>query len=112
MSTRPQAPWPARVRIRPLAIGSVALLLTLGLSSNRAMASPPSGAASRSNPSDARAGEPAGAADEAAGYDRATALRPQVHPGSFEQVIVNGVFVVRDGQRNDERPGRVLRCGS
>jgi N-acyl-D-amino-acid deacylase len=44
--------------------------------------------------------------------DRATALQPRVHPIGFAQVIVNGVLVVRDGQRNDERPGRVLRCGT
>jgi N-acyl-D-aspartate/D-glutamate deacylase len=50
--------------------------------------------------------------DAGAVSDRATALRPQVHPSGFAHVIVNGVFVVRDGQRNDERPGRVLRCGS
>jgi N-acyl-D-amino-acid deacylase len=43
--------------------------------------------------------------------DRATAQEPRVHPAGFAQVIVNGVFVVRDGQRNDERPGQVLRCG-
>jgi N-acyl-D-amino-acid deacylase len=50
--------------------------------------------------------------DAAAVGDRATALAPQTHPSGFAHVIVNGVFVVRDGQRNDERPGRVLRCGA
>jgi N-acyl-D-amino-acid deacylase len=50
--------------------------------------------------------------DAGAVSDRATPLQPRVHPSGFVQVIVNGVFVVRDGQRNDERPGRVLRCGS
>jgi N-acyl-D-aspartate/D-glutamate deacylase len=49
--------------------------------------------------------------DAGAVDDRATAQRPQLHPGGFAQVIVNGVFVLRDGQRNHERPGRVLRCG-
>jgi N-acyl-D-amino-acid deacylase len=50
--------------------------------------------------------------DAAAVDDRATALAPQTHPSGFAHVIVNGVFVVRDGLRNDERPGRVLRCGA
>jgi N-acyl-D-amino-acid deacylase len=49
--------------------------------------------------------------DAGAVGDRATAMQPQVHPSGFAHVIVNGVFVVRDGQRNHERPGRVLRCG-
>ena len=49
--------------------------------------------------------------DAGAVGDRATAVRPQVHPIGFAHVIVNGVFVLRDGQRNDERPGCVLRCG-
>jgi N-acyl-D-aspartate/D-glutamate deacylase len=50
--------------------------------------------------------------DAGAVDDQATAQGPQVHPSGFAQVVVNGVFVVRDGQRNDERPGRVLRCGA
>jgi N-acyl-D-amino-acid deacylase len=48
--------------------------------------------------------------DAAAVRDHATPQLPQVHPTGFAHVIVNGVFVVRDGQRNEERPGRVLRC--
>ena len=36
---------------------------------------------------------------------------PATHPGGFVHVFVNGRAVVRDGQRNDECPGRVLRAG-
>lgn len=41
--------------------------------------------------------------------DRSTFLMPRQHPAGIEQVLVNGVSVVRDGQRNDAQPGRVLR---
>ena len=34
---------------------------------------------------------------------------PAQHPDGFVHVLVNGQFVVRDGARNDARPGRVLR---
>ncbi len=49
--------------------------------------------------------------DAGAISERARALQPQVHPAGVRHVMVIGVFVVRDGQRNHERPGRVLRCG-
>ncbi len=42
--------------------------------------------------------------------DHATPHQPRTHPSGFAHVLVNGAFVLRDGQRNDARPGRVLRC--
>jgi N-acyl-D-amino-acid deacylase len=47
--------------------------------------------------------------DPAAVHDRSSFLMPLQHPAGFEQVWVNGVRVLRDGLRNDEQPGRVLR---
>ena len=41
--------------------------------------------------------------------DRSSFLMPRQHPAGVEQVLVNGVRVVRDGQRNDAQPGQVLR---
>ncbi|AEG93825.1 N-acyl-D-amino-acid deacylase family protein [Ramlibacter tataouinensis] len=41
--------------------------------------------------------------------DRSSVLEPLRHPAGFHHVMVNGRAVVRDGVRNDERPGRVLR---
>jgi N-acyl-D-amino-acid deacylase len=43
--------------------------------------------------------------------DRASLAKPVQHPAGFVHVIVNGQAVVRDGRRNDARPGRVLRHG-
>lgn len=42
-------------------------------------------------------------------HDRSSFLMPRQHPAGIEQVLVNGVRVVRDGQRNDAQPGQVLR---
>ncbi len=42
--------------------------------------------------------------------DRASLTEPRVHPAGFQHVLVNGNVVVQDDQRNDARPGRVLRC--
>ena len=41
--------------------------------------------------------------------DRATYENPRRHPDGVDQVLVNGVPVVRDGQPTGSRPGRVLR---
>jgi N-acyl-D-amino-acid deacylase len=41
--------------------------------------------------------------------DRATALKPQLAPVGIAHVVVNGVFVVRDGVPTSSRPGRALR---
>jgi N-acyl-D-amino-acid deacylase len=43
--------------------------------------------------------------------DRASLAAPAQHPAGFVHVFVNGQAVLRDGQRNDARPGRVLRGG-
>jgi N-acyl-D-aspartate/D-glutamate deacylase len=43
--------------------------------------------------------------------DETSIAAPATHPGGFVHVFVNGRAVVRDGQRNDECPGRVLRAG-
>jgi N-acyl-D-amino-acid deacylase len=40
---------------------------------------------------------------------RATYDNPTVHPDGIEQVIVNGVYAVRDGRMTGNLPGRVLR---
>jgi N-acyl-D-amino-acid deacylase len=48
--------------------------------------------------------------DAARVQDAATAAEPRVHPAGFVQVLVNGEFVVRNGVRNEARPGQVLRC--
>ena len=47
--------------------------------------------------------------DAATIADRATALQPQLPPVGIAHVLVNGVFVVRDGQPTSARPGRPLR---
>ena len=41
--------------------------------------------------------------------DRATYSAPHAAPEAILHVIVNGVFVVRDGEATDARPGVVLR---
>ena len=41
--------------------------------------------------------------------DRATYENPRRHPEGFEHVIVNGEFVVRDGQHTGATPGRALK---
>jgi N-acyl-D-aspartate/D-glutamate deacylase len=41
--------------------------------------------------------------------DRSSISEPAHHPAGFVNVFVNGRAVVRDGRRNEERPGRVLR---
>lgn len=46
--------------------------------------------------------------DPATVADRATFEEPHQYPAGIEQVIVNGVSVVRDGRLTDARPGRVL----
>ena len=47
--------------------------------------------------------------DFAAVTDLATYDEPRVHPAGIRHVIVNGRFVVRDGEQTDARPGRPLR---
>jgi N-acyl-D-amino-acid deacylase len=49
--------------------------------------------------------------DGSAVQDTASVAAPASHPRGFAHVLVNGRVVLRDGQRNDERPGRVLRAG-
>ena len=49
--------------------------------------------------------------DGSAVQDTGSVAAPASHPRGFAQVLVNGCVVLRDGQRNDERPGRVLRAG-
>ncbi len=41
--------------------------------------------------------------------DKATYQDPHRFPEGIEHVLVNGDFVVRDGEQNDELPGRILR---
>jgi len=41
--------------------------------------------------------------------DRATYEAPAQHPDGIEQVLVNGVPVIRDGRPTGQRPGRILR---
>jgi N-acyl-D-amino-acid deacylase len=48
--------------------------------------------------------------DAARVRDRATYDEPHQYSEGFEYVIVNGVAVVDRGQRNDQRPGQVLRA--
>ncbi len=47
--------------------------------------------------------------DPAAVQDHSSVKTPLLSPSGFVHVIVNGSFAVRDGVRNDARPGRVLR---
>lgn len=47
--------------------------------------------------------------DPATVQDHSSVLAPLSHPSGFVHVLVNGQIVVRDGARNDECPGRVLR---
>ena len=47
--------------------------------------------------------------DAGAVQDRSSFLMPRQHPGGIDHVLVNGVPVVCDGQRNDAQPGQVLR---
>jgi N-acyl-D-amino-acid deacylase len=47
--------------------------------------------------------------DPATIADRATILQPQLPPVGIAHVLVNGVFVVRDGKPTTARPGRPLR---
>jgi N-acyl-D-amino-acid deacylase len=47
--------------------------------------------------------------DPARVEDRSSIQSPLVHPGGFMHVLVNGQMAVRDGVRNDDRSGRVLR---
>ena len=47
--------------------------------------------------------------DPAAVQDHTSVLTPLNHPSGFSHVMVNGCHVVREGVRNDECPGRVLR---
>jgi N-acyl-D-aspartate/D-glutamate deacylase len=49
--------------------------------------------------------------DGSAVQDTASVAAPASHPRGFAHVLVNGRVVLRDGQRNDERPGRVLWAG-
>lgn len=41
--------------------------------------------------------------------DQISVLSPHKHPTGFEHVLVNGRFAMRDGKRNDEQSGHVLR---
>ena len=50
--------------------------------------------------------------DAAQVQERASLSAPTEHPAGFHHVLVNGQPVVRDGQRNGARPGRVLRGGA
>lgn len=43
--------------------------------------------------------------------DRTTWLSPQEYPEGIRYVLVNGMFAVKNGQRVEGRPGRVLRHG-
>jgi N-acyl-D-amino-acid deacylase len=43
--------------------------------------------------------------------DRTTWVSPQEYPRGIKHVLVNGVFGVKDGRRQEGRPGRVLRHG-
>lgn len=50
--------------------------------------------------------------DPAAVQDHTSVLAPQIHPSGFAHVLVNGRPVVRDGVRNDDCPGHVLRSAA
>jgi N-acyl-D-aspartate/D-glutamate deacylase len=41
--------------------------------------------------------------------DRATYEEPHAYPEGIEHVLVNGRFVIRDGEHTGNLPGRVLR---
>ena len=43
--------------------------------------------------------------------DEATWQEPQRYPTGIRHVLVNGAFVVRDGEGTDARPGRWLAHG-
>jgi N-acyl-D-amino-acid deacylase len=47
--------------------------------------------------------------DPAQVQDHSSVQTPLRSPSGFVHVLVNGEFAVRDGVRNDARPGRVLR---
>ena len=47
--------------------------------------------------------------DPAAVRDQSSIATPATHPAGFRHVVVNGQVVLREGVRNAERPGRVLR---
>ena len=47
--------------------------------------------------------------DPATVRDTATYDKPHAYPEGIRHVLVNGVFVVKDGQPTSERPGQVLR---
>jgi N-acyl-D-amino-acid deacylase len=47
--------------------------------------------------------------DPAVVADRATAMEPELAPVGIRDVLVNGVFVVKDGRPTAARPGRALR---
>jgi N-acyl-D-aspartate/D-glutamate deacylase len=47
--------------------------------------------------------------DPARVQDEATFDQPHAYPTGMPHVIVNGVFVVRDGAHTDARPGQILR---
>jgi N-acyl-D-amino-acid deacylase len=41
--------------------------------------------------------------------DNATLTQPKRHPDGFHQVLLNGVFTLRNGERTADNPGRVIR---
>jgi N-acyl-D-amino-acid deacylase len=49
--------------------------------------------------------------DPATVKDLATYEKPQAFPAGIPHVLVNGVFVVRDGKTTGARPGQILLRG-
>lgn len=43
--------------------------------------------------------------------DQATFVKPHRYPAGISHVMVNGQWVVRDGEQTDARPGQILRHG-
>jgi N-acyl-D-aspartate/D-glutamate deacylase len=41
--------------------------------------------------------------------DQATFAKPHRYPAGISHVMVNGQWVVRDGEQTDARPGQILR---
>jgi N-acyl-D-aspartate/D-glutamate deacylase len=47
--------------------------------------------------------------DPATVKDRSTLTSPKQHPAGFEHVLIGGTATLRDGNRTDHNPGRVIR---
>ena len=41
--------------------------------------------------------------------DKSTLTKPKQHPQGFDHVLLSGIFTLRNGERTDHNPGRVIR---